>query len=64
MGPGRFGGVGPSAAAVLASFGVAAMAVAMVHIGGGMNRPLVAPPQHPVAAHAAQQTADLALVGR
>ena len=46
MGPGRLGGLGPSAAAVLAAVVVAILVVAMVDIGGGLNRPLVAPPQH------------------
>jgi len=46
MGPGRLGGLGPSAAAVLAALAVAVLVVRMVDIGGGLNRPLVAPPQH------------------
>ena len=43
MGPGRLGGLGPSAAAVLAAVVVAILVVAMVDIGGGLNRPLVTP---------------------
>ena len=50
MGPGRLGGLGPSAAAVLAALAVAVLVVAMVDIGGGLDRPLVAPPQHAPAA--------------
>jgi len=46
MGPGRLGGLGPSAAAVLAAVVVAVLVVAMVDVGGGLNHPLVAPPQH------------------
>jgi hypothetical protein len=46
MGPGRLGGLGPSAAAVLSAVVVAVLVAAMVNIGGGRNRPLVAPPQH------------------
>jgi hypothetical protein len=46
MGPGRLGGLGPSAAAVLAALAVAVLVVAMVDIGGGLDHPLVAPPQH------------------
>ena len=42
MGPGRYGGFGPSAAAVLAAFVVAVVVVAMVSIGGGLHRPLLA----------------------
>jgi hypothetical protein len=43
MGPGRLGGVGASAAAVLGTLAVAVMVVVMVNIGGGVNHPLVAP---------------------
>jgi hypothetical protein len=50
MGPGRFGGFGPSAAAVLGAVAVAIMVVAMVNVGGGIDRPLVAPPAHVAAA--------------
>ena len=48
MGSGRFGGLGPSAAAVFAAFVVAVVVVTMVSVGGGMSRPLVTP-HHPVA---------------
>jgi hypothetical protein len=41
MGPGRFGGFGPSAAAVLAACVVAVVVVAMVAIGGGLTHPLI-----------------------
>jgi len=46
MGPGRLGGMGRAGTAVLAAVAVAVLVVAMVDIGGGLNRPLVAPPQH------------------
>jgi hypothetical protein len=48
MEPGRSGGLGPSAAAVLASALVAVVVVTMVSVGGGLNRPLVAS-SHPVS---------------
>ena len=55
MGPGRLGGLGPSAAAVLTAVAVAIVVVAIIDIGGGVNRPLVTPPPHanptPVAAN-------------
>jgi hypothetical protein len=54
MGPGRFGGLGPSAAAVLVAFVVAIVVWAMVDIGGGINRPLVTQPAHVAAAASAQ----------
>jgi hypothetical protein len=47
MGPGRLGGLGPAAAAVLAALAVAVLVVAMVDVGGGLDRPLVAPAPHP-----------------
>ena len=50
MGPGRFRGLGPSTAAVLAAFVVAVAVAAMVSIGGGVNRPLVAPAPHVASA--------------
>jgi hypothetical protein len=43
MGPGRYGGLGPSAAAVFAAVVVAVAVVAIVSIGGGFDRPLLAP---------------------
>jgi hypothetical protein len=43
MGPGRYGGLGPSAAAVFAAVVVAVVVVAMVWIGGGVSRPLLSP---------------------
>lgn len=46
MGPGRLGGLGPSGAVVFATIAVAIAVWAMVSIGGGVNRPLVAPPEH------------------
>jgi hypothetical protein len=49
MGPGRLGGLGPSAATVLATLAAAVLVVAMVDIGGGLNRPLVAPEPHAAA---------------
>jgi hypothetical protein len=53
MGPGRLRGLRPSAAAVLAALAVAVLVVAMVDIGGGLNRPLVAPAPHAAATPAA-----------
>jgi hypothetical protein len=52
MGPGRFGGLGPSGAAVLATFVVAVAVMAIVSIGGGLDRPLVVHSPHVAAAHA------------
>jgi hypothetical protein len=46
MGPGRLGGLGPSSAAVLATLLVVIAVWAMVSVGGGANRPLVAPAPH------------------
>jgi hypothetical protein len=57
MGPGRLGGIAPSTATVLAVLVAAVLVVAMVDIGGGLNRPLVAPPPHAAAtAPAASQS--------
>jgi|HubBroStandDraft_1064217.scaffolds.fasta_scaffold24552_5 hypothetical protein len=42
MGPGRTDGLGPSAAAVLATLVVALTVLAMVLVGGGMQHPLLA----------------------
>lgn len=54
MGPGRYGGLGATLGAAAVAFVVAVMVLAMVRIGGGLTRPLVAP--HPqVAAAAAPQ---------
>jgi hypothetical protein len=52
MGPGRIGGSAPSGAAVLATVVVAIAVMAMVSVGGGVDRPLVAPHPHAAVAPA------------
>ncbi len=54
MGPGRYGGLGATLGAAAVALVVAIVVLAMVRIGGGLNRPLVAP-QPQVAAAAASQ---------
>ena len=54
MEPGRFGGLGPSAAAMLAASVVAVVVAAMVFVGGGLNRPLVASYHRVALAHTTQ----------
>lgn len=54
MGPGRYGGLGPSAAAVLAAVVVAVVVVAMVSVGGGVRRPLLSPTHVATTTQAAQ----------
>jgi len=53
MGPGRLGGVGPAAAAIVTALVVAVVVVAMVGISGGLNRPLVAPAPGAATTHVA-----------
>ena len=54
MGPGRYGGLGATLGAAAVAFVVAVMVLAMVRIGGGLTRPLVAPHPQVAAAVAAQ----------
>jgi hypothetical protein len=54
MGPGRTEGLGPTVAAVAAAVVVAVAVLAMVSIGGGIDRSLMAP-SHVAVAQGAQQ---------
>ncbi len=51
MGPGRYGGLGATLGAAAVALVVAILVLAMVRVGGGIGRPLVAP--HPQMAAAA-----------
>ena len=53
MGPGRYGGRATTLGAVAFAVVVAIAVMAMVSVGGGMNRPIVTSPQVAAAAAAA-----------